>query len=69
MLRPAPAAPDPFGKLRRHVRQALELLDGVSVAPHPAARMPARRRSNQIGYALTAARRELQRLIALLDPK
>jgi hypothetical protein len=69
MLRPAPATPDPFDRLHQHVRQALALINDVSVTPHPAARLPSRRRSNQIGYALQGAKRELHRLVALLDPK
>ena len=67
MLRPA-ASPDPLAKLRAHASQALALLDGVSIeAQHPAAGLAARRRCNQAGYALQAARRELQRLVGLLE--
>jgi len=66
MLRPA-APTDPRVKLREHAGQALALLDGVSIEAHPAAGLAARRRCNQAGYALQAARRELQRLVGLLE--
>jgi hypothetical protein len=66
MLRPA-APTDPLAKLRQHASQALALLDGVAIEAHPAAGLAARRRCNQASYALQAARRELQRLVGLLE--
>jgi hypothetical protein len=66
MLRPA-AATDPRAKLREHAGQALALLDGVLIEEHPAASLASRRWANQASYALQSARRELQRLVALLE--
>jgi hypothetical protein len=68
MLGPA-ALPDPRAKLREHASQALELLDGVSIEAHPAASLAARRWANQTAYTLQAARRELRRLVGLLEPR
>jgi hypothetical protein len=67
MLRPA-APMDPLSKLRDHAAQALALLDGVRIEPHPSARAPRRRQANQAAHALVAARRELARLVGLLGP-
>jgi hypothetical protein len=66
MLQPA-APTDPRAQLRVHARQALALLDGVSIAAHPAASLTSRRWANQAAYALQSARRELQRLVGLLE--
>jgi len=68
MFRPA-AATDPRAKLREHARQALALLEGVSIEAHPAASLTSRRWANQTAYALQAARRELQRLVGLLEAR
>jgi hypothetical protein len=66
MLRPA-AATDPRAKLREHAGQALALLDNVTIQAHPAASLASRRWANQASYALQSARRELQRLVGLLE--
>jgi hypothetical protein len=63
-----PAAPtDLLAQLRAHVSQALALLDGVAIEAHPAASLASRRWANQASYALQSARRELQRLVGLLE--
>jgi predicted metallo-beta-lactamase superfamily hydrolase len=65
-----PAAPtDLLAQLRAHVSQALALLDGVAIAVHPAASLAPRRWTNRTGYALQAARRELRRLVVLLEQR
>jgi hypothetical protein len=66
MLHPA-AATDSLAKLRAHAGQALALLDGVSIEAHPAASLGSRRWTNRTAYALQAAKRELQRLVELLE--
>jgi hypothetical protein len=66
MLSPATAT-DPLAQLRAHASQALQLLDKVTIQAHPAASLTSRRRANQASYALQSARRELQRLVGLLE--
>jgi hypothetical protein len=65
-----PAAPtDPRVKLREHASQALALLDGVAIEARAAASLASRRWTNRTAYALQAARRELRRLVELLEQR